>query len=147
MATRKPLVLVGDQVARLPAGDALDCGDPVFGAVSPSLGVAFQLSTTQALTLNAYVRLVATSTLASIQSGKAEILCDMSNPPTTIRGEIPCGHLGSTLVLGLTQVTIGGGEFRIRVPVGGWVLIRVVADAGAGAAPVGTIPRAFTQSC
>lgn len=145
MATRKALVLVGGQLRQLPAGDVLDTGDPGFVPVAtPAIGAPFQVSTTESLTLNVSVRTVATSSLVGgAQSGRVEILCDGANPPTTVRDQIENGQTG-VLVVGLTIVQKVGGNFRIKVPAGSWVLLRVVADAGS-AAPVCSAQLAYAQ--
>lgn len=109
----------------------------VHSTPSRSLGTAFQPSLSRITHVCYSVQIDWTLTLAGGQTGRAEILSDASNPPTTIRGSVAGGQTG-TLVVGVSLAGPGGGQLCALVRPKDWVLVRGVNVVGT---PTFTITR------
>lgn len=90
-----------------------------------TFGVAFQPSADRMTRVQYSARVVAESTVIAPQGGRIELLCDATNPPTTVRGRVAAGV---TVSSGTVSVT-NEGVLTYLVPPGHYVLLQTVDEA------------------
>lgn len=96
---------------------------------SRSLNSAFQPSALRPTLVTYSVKIESAISIAGGAAGRARLLSDASNPPTTIRAETSSGVTG-TAVLGVAMTVTGGGAMTYEVPAGHYVEIDTAATIG-----------------
>lgn len=104
---------------------------PNFSISTPTraIGTAFQPSTTRPVLVSYSARVASTLNVSGGASGRIELRCDASNPPTTVRKRV-AGGLTGTVVAGIAVTDIAEGDMSVLVPPGHYVLLQSVNEIG-----------------